>query len=155
MRTRMMNLFVVTALLGTALTGCKNGGEQPDDDGVALAQPVTIIERISGSSDALKTIGAMHIETKEQYDVLGDADIFPGGTDFDKNDLIIVALGEQPSGGYAVKIESIQKVGGELAVTGKATTPGKDELVSTVLTYPYTAVVIPNTSADTVVPYID
>lgn len=156
MRTRMMNFLMVAALASTALIGCKGDGEtDTPTDGVALAAPVAIGERVDGNSAALKTLGTYHIETKEQYDALGDADIFPGGLDFDESDLVIVALGEQPTGGYSVSIESIQLAGGELAVTGKATAPGADAVVTQALTYPYSAVSIPNTKADKVVPYID
>jgi hypothetical protein len=152
----MMNFLMVAALASTALIGCKGDGEtDTPTDGVALAAPVAIGERVDGNSAALKTLGTYHIETKEQYDALGDADIFPGGLDFDESDLVIVALGEQPTGGYSVSIESIQLAGGELAVTGKATAPGADAVVTQALTYPYSAVSIPNTKADKVVPYID
>jgi hypothetical protein len=155
MQTRMMNLFIVAALSCSALIGCKGDGGTTVKAGSDLAQPVTILERVNGNSDALKTIGKMHIETQAQYDALGDADIFPGKIDFDANDLVIVALGEQPTGGYSVNIESIQIQGGELAVTGKASAPGADAITTQVLTYPYSAVLIENTSADKVVLYID
>ncbi|MFK7788692.1 MAG: protease complex subunit PrcB family protein [Phycisphaeraceae bacterium] len=155
MRTKMLNLFVVAALTCTALIGCKSDGDATTEAGPELAQPVTILERVNGNSAALKSIATMHIETQAQYDALGDDSIFPGGIDFAKNDLVIVALGEQATGGYAVNINSIQLDGGELAVTGKATTPGADAITTQALTYPYSAVLITNTSADKVVPYID
>jgi len=152
----MMNVLMVAALASTALIGCKGDGDtDASSDGVTLATPVPIGERVNGNSAALKTLGTYHIETKAQYDALGDAEIFPGGLDFGENDLVIVALGEQPTGGYSVTIESIQLAGGELAVTGKATAPGPDAVTTQALTYPYCAVSIPNTDADKVVPYID
>jgi hypothetical protein len=153
----MMKLCVVAALAGTAMIGCKSDGE-PDGEAevtAALAQPVIILERVNGSSAALDTIGKMHIETQAQYDALGDENIFPGGVNFDENDLVIVALGEQPTGGYSINIESLQLEGGELAVTGKASAPGPDAVTTQALTYPYSAVLIANTSADKVVTYID
>ena len=156
MRTRMMNLFVVAALGCLALVGCQSDGDAAEPTAVSsLAQPVTILERVNGNSAALKTLGKMHIETKEQYDALGDANIFPGGVDFDQHDLFIVALGERPTGGYAVNIDSIQLEGGELAVTGTASAPAADAVTTQALTYPYSAVLIPNTSADKIVLYID
>jgi len=156
MHNRKTNFFLIAALASTALIGCKSdGGSDASTGGGELAKPVMIGERVNGSSAALKTIGTYHIETEAQYDALGDADIFPGGLDFGEYDLVIVALGEQPTGGYAVNIESIQLVGGELAVTGKASAPGEDDVVTQALTYPYSAVSIPNTEADEVVPYID
>lgn len=158
MQHPMMKLFIVAALSCSALVGCKGDGDTataPADPVTDLAQPVTILERVTGDSPALKTIGKMHIQTQDQYDALGDADIFPGKVDFDAVDLVIVALGEQSTGGYAISIESIQLQGGELAVTGKASAPGADAVVTQALTYPYSAVLIANTDADKVVTYID
>ena len=157
MQNPMMKLFVVAALASSALIGCKGDGDATDtaDAGPALAQPVTILERVNGSSAVLKAIGKMHIETQAAYDALGDANIFPGEIDFDANDLVIVAWGEKPTGGFGINIESIQLQGGELAVTGKASTPPADAATTQALTYPYSAVLIPNTSADLIVTYID
>lgn len=156
MQTQMMNLFVVAALACSALVGCQKRVVPPAEEVRSdLAQPVTILERVTGDSSALKTVGTMHIDTQAQYDALGDANIFPGEINFDANDLVIVALGEQPTGGYAVNIASIQLQAGELAISGKATTPGPDAVTTQALTYPYSAVLIPNTAADKVVPYID
>ena len=157
MQNPMMKLFVVAVLSCLALVGCKNGGDANGsaDGGSDLAQPVTILERVNGDSAALKTIGKMHIETKAQYDALGDANIFPGEIDFDANDLVIVALGEQSTGGYSITIESIQLQGGELAVTGKASAPGPDAITTQALTYPYSAVLIANTSADLIVTHLE
>lgn len=156
MRIRMMNLFVVAAVCSAALMGCKGGGGSADAGGDAtLVEPVIIVERVNGSSDALKTIATMHLETQADYDALGDANLFPGPIDFDTYDLVVVALGERSTGGFGINIESIQLDGGELAVTGKASAPGPDAIVTQALTYPYSAVLIANTSADKVVPYID
>ncbi|MBX2851850.1 MAG: protease complex subunit PrcB family protein [Phycisphaeraceae bacterium] len=157
MQNPMMKFFVVAALACSALVGCRGDGDgaASSESGPDLAQPVTILERVNGNSAALKTIGKMHIETEEAYAALGDANIFPGEIDFGASDLVIVALGEQRTGGYSVNIESIQLQGGELAVTGKATVPGPDAITTQALTYPYSAVLIPNTAADKVVTYID
>lgn len=157
MKTPMMKLFVVAAMACLVLTGCKGDGDASDsaDTGAELAKPVSILQRVNGSSAALKSIGKMHIETKAAYDALGDANIFPGEIDFDANDLVIVAWGEKPTGGFSINIESIQLQGGELAVTGKASTPPADAITTQALTYPYSAVLIPNTSADLIVTYID
>lgn len=153
MRNRMMYRFAVAALASLALAGCKGGGSA--DGGGDLAQPVVISERVSGDSAALKTIGTYHIETKEEYDALGDPNIFPGELDLGGYDLVIVALGERSTGGYSVDIESVQLDGTELLVNGKASAPAADAATTQAITYPYCAVLIPNTPADTVVPYID
>jgi len=159
MRNGNWTMLVVAALFGSAMmfTGCKsNGGDAVSDDAATmpLAEPVEVVGQQGGSSSALDSIGAMLIRTQAEYDALGDAEIYPD-VNFDENDLVIVTLGEQPTGGYAVEISGVQQVGDELAVSGTATTPAADAVVTQALTYPYDAVVIPNTDAKTVVPYID
>ena len=150
MRNQMMKV-VVAGLACLALVGCKGGGSAISDS----AQPVVIVERVTGDSDALKELGTLHITTQEKYDALGDKEVFPGGVDFDAYDLVIVALGQRPTGGYSVDIESIQFKGTELLVNGKATAPAPDAATTQSITHPYCAVLIPNTPADSVVPYID
>ena len=150
MQTRMMNV-VVAALACVVLVGCKNGGGSI----FSSAEPVIILERVNGDSPALKELGTMHITTKSKYEALGDANIFPGEINFFEHDLVIVALGERNTGGYSVDIESIQKDGAELLVNGKVTTPAPDAATTQAITYPYTAVLVPNTGTDIIVPYID
>ncbi len=152
MNTRMMNLFFIAAIVCSALIGCKGSGSA---GGGEQAQPVVIVERVTGDSAALKELGTMHITTQKKYDALGDKFIFPGEIDFFQYDLVIVALGEQATGGYSIDIESIQFEGNELLVNGKVTTPAADAVTTQAVTYPYCAVLIPNTPADIVVPFID
>jgi hypothetical protein len=165
MRNRTWKTLAAAALLcpAIALVGCKSDGDgdtgadagSDNAPGVVLAEPVTIVESVSGNSPALPDLGTMLIRTQAEYDALGDKDIYPGKVDFDKHDLVIVALGERNTGGYSIEITSIQLVGGELAVTGQATRPGPDDAVTQAITYPYDAAIIANTDAKSVVPYID
>lgn len=159
MRNRTWKKLAVAALIGPSLllAGCGGDPEPvtPDTPEVTLAQPVKMVESVNGNSTALKMIGPMLIKTQAEYDALGDANIYPGGVDFDQHDLVIVALGEQNTGGFSIDITSIQRVGSELAVNGKATRPGPDDIVTQAITYPYDAVIIPNTGASTAVAYID
>ena len=162
MLNRTWKTLAVAALLGPslAIVGCKHNDHGHDHDHdhnhdtVALAEPVTILESKSGSSDAFKTIGRMLIKTQADYDALGKPDLHPG-IDFEANDLVIVALGEQPTGGYAIEITAIQEEGDTLFVVGSSSEPGEDAVVTQALTYPFAAAVIPNTSATLVVPQID
>lgn len=163
MQKQTLKMLVVAAMLGPALmiAGCKSDGDGGSSSAAGsstapatLAQPVTMVESVNGDSSALG-FGHMLIRTQAEYDALGDKDIYPGGVDFDKYDLVIVALGERKTGGYKIDITSIQMVGDELAITGKVTTPAPDAATTQALTYPYDAVIIANTDAKTVVPYID
>lgn len=157
MRNGTWKTLAAAALLCPAmmLTGCKSGGDGKKDGAadVTLAEPVEIVESKSGNSSALEAIGVMLVKTQAEYDALGDADIHPG-VDFETQDLVIAALGEQPTGGYSIEITAIQQEGDMLFVEGKASKPG-DAAVTQALTYPYAAAVIANTDATIVVPDID
>ncbi|MGB0766951.1 MAG: protease complex subunit PrcB family protein [Phycisphaeraceae bacterium] len=158
MRTRIWKTLAMAALVGAVgLTGCQSGSsdDEPEAKKTFLAEPVAIVEKVDGDSPALKTISWTHVQTQGEYADLGDPNIFPGEIDFDTYDLVVVALGEQPTGGYAITIESLQLTGGELAISGKVTTPAPDAAVTQALTYPYSAALIANTQASSVVPYIE
>lgn len=153
---------MAAVLLGpaTILAGCKSDGEAVVVEeemalDIVLAEPVAIVDSKSGNSQALKDMVSVKlIKTQAEYDALGDADIFPG-VDFEKYDLVIASLGMQSTGGYSVKITALQLEGDELAVTGKSSSPNTGDMTTQALTYPYDAVVIPNTTATSAVSYID
>lgn len=160
MRTRTWKTFVAAALLcpTLAFVGCNGTSTAGGEDGaekkqVILSEPVAILEKKAGNSEAL-SLGVVLIQTQEQYDALGDKDIYPG-VDFEKQDLVIAALGEQKTGGYAIDITALQVEGDTIFVQGKATAPAADAVTTQALTYPYAAAVINNTMATKVVSDID
>lgn len=55
---------------------------------------------------------------------------------------ILVAYGEKMTAGYTVEIEKIEKLDGEIIVHSSFQDPDPDDLVATVITYPYDLVVI-------------
>lgn len=153
MRNGILKTLTAAALMGPALifTGCTTGG---DAETVTLADPVTIVDSKTGDSAALKTIDVYLIKTQEEYDALGDKEIYPD-VDFEANDLVIAALGEQPTGGYSIEIEALQLEGDTIYIVGKSGKPAADAAVTQALTYPYAAAVIANTEATKVMPDID
>lgn len=162
MRNRTWKMFVAAALLGpaVALVGCSSDGQpapakKKPEAKLILAQPVEIVDSTTGDSKALKNlVGVMLIKSKQQYDKLGDDTIAPG-IDFEKHDLVIAALGEQPTGGYSITIDALQLEGDKLVVVGKASAPAADASTIQALTYPYAAAVIENTTATRAVQAID
>lgn len=60
---------------------------------------------------------------------------------------ITVHQGEQRSGGYAIQIQSVTRVGGELRVHAAFTVPAKDALVTMALTSPAHTVSVDETAA--------
>lgn len=143
--------IVLTAALTPAvmLTGCKTDGD--GDTGFALAEPVAILDDASGSSDALPTAATTHITTQAAWEAGGFAQACPAPMDFDAHDVVVVALGEQTSGGHWVHIDAIQMVGSEMYVQFRVNKPGEDEVAAAVMTYPFHAVVIPKTNPTLVI----
>ncbi len=55
---------------------------------------------------------------------------------------ILVAYGEKPTAGYTVEIDQVEKLDGNINVYASFQDPGPDDMVATVITYPYDLVVI-------------
>lgn len=51
--------------------------------------------------------------------------------------LVLVTMGEKPTGGYAVEIKEVATTGGNWVVDVKFVSPGPGDIVTQVLTYPY------------------
>lgn len=66
----------------------------------------------------------------------------PAAVDFTKSTVIGVFLGTRPTGGFSVEITGIERHGTELVVTWLEKKPGRDDMVTQVLTAPYQLVTI-------------
>lgn len=55
---------------------------------------------------------------------------------------ILAAYGEKPTAGYSVEINKIEKLDGQIIVYASFVDPAPDDVVATVITYPYDLVVI-------------
>ena len=62
--------------------------------------------------------------------------------DFTRTTVIGVFLGTRPTGGFSVEITGIDKQGNELTVTWRERKPGRDDMVTQILTSPYQLVTI-------------
>ncbi|MGM0501441.1 MAG: protease complex subunit PrcB family protein [Bacillota bacterium] len=59
------------------------------------------------------------------------------GLSLDNGLAIYVTLGQRPTGGYNIQIREVRKSDETLIVTIKAISPGSEEMVNQVITYPY------------------
>jgi protease stability complex PrcB-like protein len=64
-------------------------------------------------------------------------------TDFAREHLLIVALGEKPTGGYSVALAEAVEEGPVLSLTMELREPGKDSMVAQVITTPCAVIAIP------------
>lgn len=67
------------------------------------------------------------------------------GIDFQRNTLLVIALGSRSSGGFGVAIESIREFPSEIQVTAYEITPSGDCVVAAVVTHPIAYALIPHT----------
>lgn len=155
MRSAMMKMLVVGALVlpMAGLTACKRGGTVAEEGTTPrLAEPVMIAKSVTGSNELLARPGAMLFQSQADLDAAGAGELFPGEINFDEYDLVVLAGGEVPTGGYWVRITSVSTLGEELYVNGVANKPGEDESVTQAIGHPYHAVLVAKTGATVAIP---
>lgn len=58
------------------------------------------------------------------------------------NKYVFISLGQKPTGGYDIKIESVEDVEGKISIIYSEIKPGEDDVVTQALTYPWKVVKI-------------
>lgn len=66
--------------------------------------------------------------------------------DFEKNQVILITMGEQTSGGYTLKTDSVTNIKTGIAINATAKKPGASCMTTSVMTYPYQMISIPKTN---------
>ncbi len=62
--------------------------------------------------------------------------------DVQKSNFLILNMGEKPTGGYTIGIESVEQVGDSIAVKVKEESPEEGAMVTQAITFPYCIVKI-------------
>jgi hypothetical protein len=133
-----------------ALMGCETGDQPADRPGsysemLAQTEPVPILDSEHGNAEALAEPGWHLVKNEAGLEELGfEPEI---EVDLQQQDLIVQALGEQNTGGYWNRIQSVQRRGDTLFVQSLVNHPGDDEMTTQQITYPYSAVLVPETGA--------
>ena len=63
--------------------------------------------------------------------------------DFARETVLVVLLGDRPTGGYAVEVTAVRRVAGGFEADVAVTAPGPEDMVTQAFTSPWTAVAIP------------
>jgi len=130
---RWLGLFAVV------LAGCAPTQQPVPQESV---RPLPIHEHVAGND--LKTAELMLlINTRAKLDALKHEKLSAMKVDFGRRSLLVVTLGEKPTSGWWVRIDSAQLHGSDVYFQGVVNAPGETQVVSPVLTYPYAAAVIP------------
>lgn len=103
-----------------------------------------------GTNSGFKTSGKWYIEKESGLPIVWDSifvnymqkDPLPK-IDFNANEVYVVTMGEQNSGGYTIKVASVIETKKEVVVTIEESKPGKSCMTTSVMTYPYQLFTIP------------
>lgn len=160
MRMRMAT-GVLAVASAAALTGCGGGGTKadgpakPEAQAATAAEPVEIVQKVRGDNPALTRSEVRLLKTEADLAALGVDNLEGLAVDWPTQDVVLLALGEQPTGGYWADITGVQLVGGALYVQGIANAPGEGGMATQQLTYPFAAAVVAETGATRALSDID
>ncbi len=133
-------------MMAMMLAGC-NGTAKKTEPSVTVrgahgTEPVEILRQTAGSDEAFARIGDYLLNAA------GDsaANLETLAPNYQTETVIVVALGEVPTGGYGVNITGVQKKGDQLFVQFTVSQPAADAVTTQALTYPYAAVAVPKTT---------
>jgi len=136
-------MWKILALAGLLITGTALAAEK--------APGVAIVKEWKGSNAAQEKPKRVVVENQKGWEEVwssmeGNVQPKPETPkiDFSKNTVIAVFMGMRKSGGYSVKITSIEEKD-KLVVVVKESDPPPDAMVTMALTSPYHVVVIPKT----------
>jgi len=148
MRTLAATALALTcSTLAAGLIGCNTNPAPAADPSPApvLASHVPIVAKVS-STDLVIEESTLELLTAEQFDALGLRPLFEQQgveVDFEAHSVLLFALGQQNSGGFAADIIALQVKADLLYVQGTAIAPGPNEPATQALTYPACAVALP------------
>ena len=138
---RLWVLPVLVALTAVA-TGC-----QSNHSAAKGIEPLTVLRRFEGNDPGLTQPGVVVVNSREELQALGSVRLADQQFDFERESVVVFTLGQRPTTGYWANIDAVQKIDGELFVQGIANRPSDKQVTATVLTIPYSAVVVPKTGA--------
>lgn len=145
MRTVQQLIAIVVILSSLSLMGCGkvtivNSNNQ--DTPIVAANNLNIGQQITGQSMALKLPNVFLINSEKQINATRSRQLKDLKIDFNTQSIVLIALGEQKSGGYWIKITGIQTAdNGDAYVQAIANKPTKSQATTSALTYPYAAIV--------------
>jgi len=130
--------FAAAVFAAVLVAGCNNPPSKPKVAGGSGTEPVPILASHSGS-DAAFVAQEYLINSADDT----KADLSALNPNYETQSVVVIALGEMPTGGHSVAITGVQKKGDTLYVQFRVTQPAADAVVTQAITHPYAAVLIP------------
>lgn len=147
----LTTVAALTMLSLVVLPGCKSQGSARPSTSTAIS----ILRHQTGSDAGFKLPGVVLVKNAQQLQNMGSTELSKLDVSFDKESLVVLALGEQKTGGYWARITGIQITGSTLWVQGIANRPAEGAVVTQAITYPYAVAVIAKSNADKVMSEIE
>ena len=141
MKYLTISLFVI-------LFSCKSSEKEPLAGLQAKSIDFTVLKE--GTNSGFKEFGKYFIAKQSGLPMVWDSifvnymqkDPLPK-LDFETNEVYLIAMGEQSSGGYNIKVESILETKKEVVVNVTQSKPGKSCMTTSVMTQPYQLFMFP------------
>lgn len=111
------------------------------------AEPVTLVQQASAEQGGPTRGGTYLVKDEAGLAALGVQALEGLSPDWASQDVVILGLGEQNTGGFWANISGMQLVGDTLFVQGTVNSPAADAMTPQVMTAPYAAAVIEETTA--------
>ena len=135
---------VACLFAAASLVGCSSGPEVQDTPTTEVPLDEVEMVEVLGKAGGDMATGIGQTVTRLTEPQFREMSLARPGfePDFAKHDVVLLTLGEQPTGGYAADITALQRVGDTLYVQATATAPGPAAEVTQVVTHPFSAVII-------------
>ena len=128
-----VSLISLTILI-FCLNGCVSNLQADEAVGFKIMQSgVTPVTGVTGN----RKIEFLHNQRAFAEAVVSYSKAPDEPVDFSANQVVLLAAGEQPTGGYAIRVDSVEATHDGLTLNATETRPGKDCMVTQALTAPY------------------
>jgi len=116
--------------------------------------PLTFTELLSGSYSTIQVARTFVVKNAQEYSIfwsqhsppmppgVGAPDVAPPFVDFSKHMVVGVFLGPRNTGGYSVKITSVEALGNGAKVSYEESQPGPNCVVTQAITYPFVIAIV-------------
>ena len=141
--------FKLCALFAAGLlVGCQTGIG-------GRTTPVPILHHAQADDAGFQYATVELINSWDELNAMGSSALNDIQIDFDTQSLVVLALGEQTTGGWYAQITGVQQRGSELFVQGFAYPPAGDAATTQAMSYPIAATIIPKSKATMIHPEIE
>ena len=151
MLKKMAMLMAMAVVSGGVMTGCAGNkaadGQAGEAMGAMKAEPVAIKSQMHGQQMKGGETGVKLVNSDAEWESLEIEGMKPN---FGKESVVLLSLGEVPSGGYWARITGVQQVGDVVYVQGVVNQPAPGQVVTQAMESPYCVAVIEKVDANNV-----